>query len=271
MSINSISGLLGNALLNELNTANLQIGKAFERLATGQRINSASDDAAGLAIASRMEAEQRGLAMAERNAQMGISMAQTAEGYLGSVTEDVQRMRELAVQASNGTLSSEDRQAIQEEINSLRENIDTTLSSAEFNGQKLFTGETRTLQIGADASGTMSFTIPSMSSESLGLSEVDVTTQAGAEAAIAAGDTALSEVLSARTDLGATQNRLESSIKSLSQTRNDTLSALSGIRDANMAEEALNASRATNRLESLLLLASQVNKLNREMLPPLLQ
>jgi flagellin len=117
----------------------------------------------------------------------------------------------------------------------------------------------------------MSFTIPSMSSESLGLSEVDVTTQGGAEAAIAAGDTALAQVLSAQTDLGATQNSLESSIKSLSQTRNDTLSALSGIRDANMAEEALNASRATNRLESLLLLAGQTKKLDREMLPPLLQ
>ncbi len=270
MTINSISGLLGNLLVNEMNQTNLELAQAFERLSTGRRINSASDDAAGLAIASRLESQQRGLAMAERNAQMGISLIQTAEGYLSSVTEDTQRIRELSVQAANSTLNDADRAAIQGEINALTENIDYTLSSAQFNSKTLFDGDTETFQIGPNADSQMSVNFPEMSSESLGLNKIDVTTQEGAENAISTASSALDSVLGVRTELGASQNRLESAISSLARTRIDTQSALSLIQDANIAEEVLNQASAMNKLQSQILVASQINNINRGVIPLLL-
>jgi flagellin len=270
MNINTMTGILGNILLNEMNQSNTRILQAFTRLSTGRRINSASDDAAGLAIATRLESQVRGLAMAERNAQMGISQVQVAEGYLGGVTEDVQRIRELSVQAANGTLNQADREAIQAEINELRENIDFAFSTAEFNSKPLFSGTTETYQIGADGSSQMTVNFPAMSSESIGLGAIDVTTQEGAQNAITQAGDALDSVLSVRTDFGASQNRLESAISSLSRTRIDTMSALSEIMDANMVEETMNSMQAINTLQSQILLAGQVNKLGAGLLPSLL-
>jgi flagellin len=270
MSINNISGLLGNVLLNELQQTNQKVATAFERLSTGLKINRASDDAAGMAMATRLESQERGLAMAERNAQTGISVVQTAEGHLESTTSDIERIRELSVQAANGTLNESDRAAIQQEIDQLKENIDTTLSNAEFNSKKLFGGQTERFQIGTDAGSIMEVKFENLSTESLGLNDIDVTSQAGAEAAITQSDDALNKVLGFRTDLGASQNRLESALSSLSQTRLDTASSLSLIRDANMAEEALNLSAATTRLQSQLMLVGQINKINRDAVPLLL-
>ncbi len=263
MTINNISGLLGSSLMNELKQTNLEVASAFEKLATGKKINSASDDAAGLAIASRLEAQERGLAMAERNAQMGISLIQTAEGYLDSATNDVQRIRELSVQAANGTLNDSDRAAIQQEITSLTENVDFTLSNAQFNTKSLFDGHTETIQIGADSGSQMKVDFPEMSAESLGLTAIDVSTQEGAEAAISKSADALDSVLEVRTELGASQNRLESAASSLSRTRIDTAGALSQIMDANIAEEVMKATAATTKLESQLMLAAQINKIDR--------
>lgn len=270
MNINTMSGILGNILLNELNQSNARILQAFTRLSTGRRINSASDDAAGLAIATRLESQVRGLAMAERNAQMAISQVQVAEGYLGGVTEDVQRIRELSVQAANGTLNQADREAIQAEINELRENIDFAFSTAEFNTKPLFAGTTETYQIGADASGQMTVNFPAMTSESIGLGTIDVTTQEGAQNAITQAGDALDSVLRVRTNFGASQNRLESAINSLSRTRIDTMSALSQIMDANMVEEIMNSTRAINSLQSQILLLGQIKNLGAGLLPSLL-
>jgi flagellin len=258
-----ISGIVGNVLLNQLTQSSKEVAESFERLSTGLRINSAADDAAGLAIATRLESQERGLAMSERNAQMGISMIQTADSALGSVTEDTQRIRELTVKAANGTLSDADRQAIQEEINALRENVDYTLGSAEFNTKKLFEGHTETFQIGPDSSGQMSVAFPEMSGESLGLGAIDVTTQAGAETAITQAGDALDTVLSARTELGASQNRLESALDYLGGARIDTASALGTIRSANMFEEAMNQTRSMTQLESQLMLLGQLKNLDR--------
>jgi len=271
MEINSISSLMGNFLLGELTKTSADLLKIQERLATGRRINSASDDAAGLAIATRLESQARALGVAERNAQMAISKLQTAEGSLGSVTQDVQRIRELSVQAANGTLSDADRQAVQEEINQLVENVDYTLQSAEFNSRKIFSGETETYQIGTDSSATMRVEYPSMSAESLGLNAIDVSTQAGAEAAIAASSDAMDRLLEVRTELGASQNRLESALETMSRTRIDTLSTLSTIRDANMAEETINQAKAVTSLESQLLLLNQVKNLDRGLITSLLK
>ncbi len=271
MNINSLSGLLSNLLMADLMKTNAELQTAFERLSTGRRINSASDDAAGLAIATRMESQVRALAMAERNAQMGISKIQTAEGYMGSVTNDIQRINELCVQAANGTLNDSDRQAIQAEIDQLTENIDYTIQSAEFNSKPIFSGSTDTYLIGSDASSQMTVNYPGISAESLGLGVIDVTTQEGAESAISMSSEALGSVLEVRTELGASQNRLESTLNSLSQTRINTLSSLSTIRDANMAEEVLNQTQAMNKLECQLLLAGQIKNLSGGLLSLLLK
>ncbi len=270
MTINNISGLVGNMLLGEMAKTNADLLQTFERLSTGRRINRASDDAAGLAIANRLEAQARGLAMAERNAQMGISYTQTAEGYLGSVTDDLQRIRELSVQAANGTLTDTDRAAIQQEVNALKENIGYTLDSAQFNSKPIFDGHTETFQIGAEASGNISLNIPSMTTASLNIDTIDVSTQAGAEAAMTQASSSMDSVLNVRTEFGATQNRLESALNSLAQTRIDTLSSLSMIQDANLAEEALNASQQMTILESQIIVAGQIKKLHGGLLPLLM-
>ncbi len=270
ISFNSISGLMGNMLLSEMMKTSGQLMDVHQRLATGQRISTASDDAAGLAIATRLESQSRALAVAARNAQMGISKIQTAEGYLQSTTDDLQRIRELSVQAANGTLTDADRHAIQEEIAQLRENIDYTLGSAEFNSQRIFSGETETFQIGTDPSGHMTIDWPAMSAESLGLNEIDVTTQEGAEAAVSQSSDALDQVLSFRTELGAGQNRLESALDTISRTRIDTLSALSTIRDTNMVADIMEEAQAMTSLQSQVMLMSQINNLNRSIIPYLL-
>lgn len=270
MTINNISGIIGNLILSELANTSRDLATTFERLSTGRKINSASDDAAGLAIATRMESQLRALGAAERNAQMGISMIQTAEGYLGSVTSDLQRMRELSVQAANGTLNDADRAAIQEEMNALRENIDYTFRSAEFNSKQIFSGQTQEYQVGTSASGTINVEYPAMSAESIGLGEVDVSTREGAEAAISQISSAMDDVLEVRTNLGASQNRLESALNTISQARIDTLSSLSTMRDANIVEELINQSQLMTKLESQLMVAGQINRLNRSIVPMLL-
>lgn len=270
MSINNISGIIGKILGNEMNKTQLELIEAFERLSTGQRINSASDDPAGLAIASRLDAQVRALGMAERNAQMGIGMVRTAEGYLSGVTEDVQRIRELGVQAANGTLTDIDRAAIQDEITALRENISYTLSSAQFNTKNLFDGHTESLQIGPNASSTMQIEFPALSLESLGLDEIDVSTQAGAEASITATSGALDDVLSVRASFGAYENRLESALGSIGETRLNTLKSLSEIMDADMAVELIKASTAATKLEAQMMVTAQVLELQAGIIPHLL-
>jgi flagellin len=179
-------------------------------------------------------------------------------------------MRELSVQAANGTLNDTDRAAIQEEINSLRENIDYTFQSAEFNSKQIFSGQTQTYLVGTSSSGTISVEYPAMSAESIGMSGVDVNTQEGAEAAISQISSALDDVLEVRTSLGASQNALESSLNTISQARIDTLSSLSTIRDANIVEELINQNQLMTQLESQLMVTSQINKLNRAIIPMLL-
>jgi flagellin len=156
---------------NGSRVANMGLQTAMERLSTGKRINSAKDDAAGLAITSRMTSTIRGLAVAVRNANDGISMAQTAEGALGEVTNMLQRMRELAVQASNGTNSTSDRETLQAEMNQILAEVDGTAKSASYNGINLLDGSAKvvTLQTGSKAGDTMTFGIAATSTKSLGL------------------------------------------------------------------------------------------------------
>lgn len=270
MSFNNISGYLGTILTNGMKRSQLELLAAYERLSTGRRINRASDDPAGLGIATRMESQQRAMIVAERNAQMGINMVRTAEGYLSGVTEDVQRIRELSVQAANGTLTDTDRAAIQEEIVNLKENIAYTTSSAQFNTKALFGGTTETFQIGPGAADQMQVEFPATTLESLGIDTLDVSTQAGAEDAITQASGALDTVSSQRASFGAFENRFVSTLETLAEARLNTTRSLSTIRDANMAEEIINATRAQNRLEAQMMITAQIMGLQGSLVSRLL-
>jgi len=231
--------------------ANTGLQSALERLSTGKRINSAKDDAAGLAIASKMTSEIRGMNAAIRNANDGISMAQTADGAMGEVTNILQRLRELAVQGANGTLSDEDKESLQVEVDQLVEQITDIADNVTFNGKKLFdggsAGKTITLQTGAQASQTVDMTIAGLAVDELGsatlkLDDIDFTqaasgTNADASGALAVIDDALETVNQNRASLGAIQSRLEVTVSNLSTTVTNMTEARSRIEDADFSAE----------------------------------
>ena len=229
--------------------ANTGLQSALERLSTGKRINSAKDDAAGLAIASKMTSEIRGMNAAIRNANDGISMAQTADGAMGEVTNILQRLRELAVQGANGTLSDEDKESLQVEVDQLVEQITDIADNVTFNGKKLFdggsAGKTITLQTGAQASQTVDMTIAGLAVADLGdgtdsLSDIDFTLASGtvdASGALAVIDGALETVNQNRASLGAIQSRLEVTVSNLSTTVTNMTEARSRIEDADFSAE----------------------------------
>lgn len=241
-----------NAQLNLQNTASL-FSKSVERLSSGLRINRAADDAAGLAISEKLRSQVKGLAMAQRNSQDGISMIQTAEGALNESTSILQRMRELAVQAANGTLSSQDRTAIQSEGTQLQTELTRIASVTKFNGNSLLDGTLATaaitLQIGANSSSYEQLAVTftgSMSAVGLAVDNgsISFNTQALAQAAISNIDAAISQVSGVRATLGAMQNRLEHTINSLGVNEANLMASESRIRDVNVAEETVNLTKA---------------------------
>ena len=251
--------------LSSLRNSSRAIEDSTRQLSSGLRLNQAADDAAAMAIATRLEAENRGLQQAQRNVQAGVSIIQTAEGGLNSIENDVQRIRELAVQADNGTLDTQDRQAIQSEIDQLVANIDQTATNTEFNGQALIEGSAAgadALRIAGGASGTETIDIDIADSRAaaLGLDTIDVTTQAGAGAAIAAADQAIEQVSTARSEIGATQNRLQSQSNRLATTQVNTEAARSRIRDADIAEAVTQRTAAAIRSQFAIALQAQQNQ-----------
>ncbi|ACA43401.1 flagellin [Clostridium botulinum] len=226
-------------------------GKAMERLASGMRINRASDDPAGLAISEKMRAQIRGLEMASRNVQDGISMIQVAEGGVKEIQSMLQRMRELAVQAANGTNSPEDRKNIQDEIDQLTRGIDDIANGTEFNTIKLLNanaadaGEVK-LQIGANEGQFFGVKLQNMNSEALGINGntnkygVDVSTAEKESAAIKVFDDAINKASSFMSSPGASSNMLEHRINYLENTIGNLTEAESRIRDADMAKEMMN-------------------------------
>lgn len=250
MSVINTNTLALNAQ-NNLRTSQGALGTAIERLSSGMRINSAKDDAAGQAIANRMTAQVRGMTQAARNANDGISLAQTAEGNLNEINNNLQRIRELAVQAANDTNQKVDRDSIKTEIDQRVAEIDRIANSASFNGQKLLNGADTsfTIQVGSNTSAEDSITIANSSlinatSGSLGVSSLSVTDNASATATISSIDAALSSIDTARSNLGAIQNRFESTIANLNNTINNLSSARSRIEDADYAVEVSNMTRA---------------------------
>lgn len=227
------------------------LGTAMERLSSGMRINSAKDDAAGQAIANRMNSQIKGMAQAQRNANDGISMIQTTEGALNQINNNLQRVRELAVQAASDTNDVADRESIQTEITERINEIDRVAKSASFNGIKLADGTNTSLQIqiGANTEAEDSITINLTDGTTAGLS-VDgltagaVTDSTAAYATIDAVDAALKTVDTARSGLGATLNRFDSVISNLQNSETNLSAARSRIEDADYAKEVAEMTRA---------------------------
>jgi flagellin len=225
----------------QLSTNNLNSAKAMEKLSSGLRINRAGDDAAGLAISEKMRGQIRGLEMATKNAQDGISLIQTAEGALNETHAILQRMRELAVQSANDTNTADDRDKINDEITQLQNEIGRIAQTTEFNTQKLLnSGISIKFHIGANISQNMTVSINEMSTSALGVGTgISVTSQSGANSAIAEIDSAIKTVSKERSRLGSYQNRLEHTISNLGTASENLTAAESRIRDVDMAKEMM--------------------------------
>jgi flagellin len=223
-----------------LGITNTQLSTALTQLASGLRINSAADDAAGLAISEVLNSQVRGINQAVRNAQDGISLVQTADGALSETTDTLQRIRELTVQAGNGTLSQDDRNSIQNEINQLTSTIDATANQTQFNGQQILNGSTSNVQLqtGPNASTTSTVNLPTATSTALGVGpgQVDVSSPAAAQASLQNVDQAIDAVGQARGTLGAQQNALQNVTASLNVAGENQASAQSRIRDLDFAQ-----------------------------------
>ena len=212
-----------------------KIATAMERLSSGYRINRAADDAAGLSISEKLQAQINGLDQANRNAQDAVSLTQTAEGSLDEVHEMLQRVRELAVQYKNGTLSTSDQQAIQSEVNQLASEIERIGHSVEFNGINLLSGTgTITFQVGANDGEIITVSTISLG-QSVGTAAFGLTATGASD--IQDIDTAIANVSAQRTKLGAVQNRLEHAMNSLSTYQENLVASQSRIKDVDMASE----------------------------------
>jgi len=233
----------------QLGVSNSSLAKSTEKLSSGYRINRAGDDAAGLSISEKMRGQIRGLNQASTNAQDGVSLIQTAEGALNEIHSVVQRMRELTVQAANDTNVTADRDAIAEEQKALVSEIDRIAGQTEFNTMKLLDGnfKDKNLQVGANKEQNIGIAIATMTSNALGVNEAGskMGTYSSATKYLSNMDTALTKVSTARSKLGAIQNRLEHTIANADNTAENLQAAESRIRDVNMADEMVKYSKSS--------------------------
>jgi flagellin len=245
------------------------------RLSTGLRINTAADDAAGLAISEKLKSQTRSLAQAERNANDGVSLLQTAEGAMNEVSGILTRMRELAVQSANGTLGDTERGFLNQEVTALRDEIDRIANVTEFNGTKLLQGGTSgtsfnfQVGIGSTTNDRISTTVKGVESSTLGvvsggsvssLGAINISTVTGAQNALAAIDQAITDVSSRRADIGATQNRLNVTIANLGSARENLSAANSRIRDVDVAAETADLTRNNILLQAGVSVLAQANQ-----------
>ena len=265
--------------LTAMNT-NRQLGittsaqaKSTEKLSSGYRINRAGDDAAGLSISEKMRSQIRGLNQASKNIGNGVSFIQTTEGYLTETTDILQRIRELAVQSSNGVFSDEDRLQVQTEVSSLVAEIDRIASSAQFNGMNMLTGafakegnRVMQFQVGANADQNMRIYIGTMTAEALGLRNsqgeeniISVEDPESSNAVIATIDNALQNVSKQRADLGAYQNRMETMQKGIDVASENLTAANSRIADTEMASEIVEYTKNAILTQASTAMLSQAN------------
>ena len=279
MIINHNIGAINANRVLKFNTWN--VGKSMEKLASGERINRAGDDASGLAVSDKMRTQIQGLRQAERNTEDGMSFVQTAEGYLNQTASIIQRIRVLAVQAANGIYSTEDRIMIQVEVSQLIDEVDRIASHAQFNAMNILTGRfaretgenTATasmwFHIGANMDQRERAYIGTMSSQGLGLknpvgpahgaSFISISSPAKANAAIGQIDQALMKVSKQRADLGAYQTRLEYASKGLMTGFENMQASESRIRDTDMAEQMVNFVKNQILIQSSTAMLAQAN------------
>jgi flagellin len=253
-----------------LNNTQTAMQTALQRLSSGLRINSAKDDAAGLAISERFTAQIRGLNQGARNAADAISLAQTAEGALQEIGNSVQRIRELSVQSVNATNSSSDRAALQTEVAQLKSEIER-VAGTEFNGQEILKTNAGdfVFQVGANNGDSITVTTSNLTSAAGYASTVtnaDVSTQAGASAAISASDAFLSTINTMRANLGAVQNRFESVIRNTQNTAENLSASRSRIQDADFAAETAALTRAQILQQAGVAMLSQSNAVPQNVL-----
>ncbi len=257
-----------------LSTSALSLTTSMQRLSSGLRVNSAKDDAAGLAIATRMDSQTRGMNVAIRNANDAISLAQTAEGALGAVTNNLQRMRELAVQAANGTNGLEDLIALDAEYKLLSEENDRVVAATKFNGLTILDGANSpySFQVGADAGDTITATVAASTLSTTGGAPTLLGPgPANALTALASIDTDLTGVNATRAQWGAQQNRFEQVIANLRVAAENSAASRGRIMDADYAQETANLSRAQILQQAGTAMVAQANQMPQGVLALLRQ
>ena len=247
-----------------------ELTTSMERLSSGKRINHARDDAAGMAISSKMTSQINGMNQAVRNTNDGISMVQTADGAMEGISDKLQRMRELAVQSANGIYSTSDRAALDIEFQALDDEIGRVANSVEFNGTTLLAStKTLTIQVSyADDStnGKIDVDLTKVTSTGLSINDDVITTQDDASTAIGAIDDALSTVNSARATLGATQNRLETTVTDLKNNVENLSASRSRIEDADFASETAQLAKSQILQQAGMAMLAQANQLPQQVL-----
>ena len=253
-----------------------QLATSISRLSSGLRINSAKDDAAGLAIANRMDSQARGMNVAIRNSMDGISLAQTAEGGLGKVSDMLQRMRELAVQSSNATNTSTDRDSLNNEFRQLADEIDRTLNATKFNGQAILSGAagSQVFQVGSESTSYDQLTVTTGNMATAAniaavtgtVGVISGTTGSNAQSMISAIDLALTTVNSERSTYGAVQNRFEAIIANLQVASENQSAAKSRIMDADFAAETAALTRTQILQQAGTAMLAQANQLPQQVL-----
>ncbi len=253
-----------------LNRSNSGLSATLGRISSGMRINSAADDAAGLGVAENLNAASRSVRVAQRNTNDGVSLVQTAEGATGEVGNILKRMRELSVQSASETLDNGERAYIQDEFVALSEEVDRIANVTEFNGVSLTDGTNATIgvQVGINntADDSIDITLGDLSAATLGVdtASLDLSTSAGAGTALAAIDSALDTVNGYRSDYGAAQNRLESSLRNLENYDTSLTSAESQIRDADFAKESAEMAKYQVMQQAGVAALSQAKSINMQ-------
>ena len=247
------------------------LGTTLQRLSSGLRVNSAKDDAAGLAIAERMSSQVRGMNVAIRNASDAISLSQTAEGALGKIGDSLQRMRELAVQSANGTNTSGDRDNLQLEFAQLQQEINRLGDQTKFNGQAVLAGTDFKFQVGANSGETINVSATAVSASNIATAAASSVSISGAastnaEAALASIDNAIAEVVKQRATFGAAQTRFESVVSNLQVASENQAAARGRIMDADFATETANLSRTQILQQAGTAMLAQANALPQNVL-----
>lgn len=261
MGIGTINNNVSQTMQRYFDSANALTAKSIEKIASGKKINSAADDAAGLAIGEKMNAALTGMDAASRNAQDAISMVRTADGAMGQVSDIMNRMNELAVTAGNGILSADQRQSLQDEFSQLSQEVDRIGKSTSFNGNKLFDGATYTMQVGANTGDTMDIKMGQISSNALGLDSIDLTSQSGAANALKSIKDASSSVSQQRGKMGAAENGLKNTYNNLTESSYNLTDSLSRVMDTDIAKESMKMSISNVLSQTSMAMASNAGNM----------